>query len=205
MSTGTFERRADDGRDDGTVVRFDRTEAAARTLAEPRLTYDLTVVATDIPGVVASAGGWLCDRVRAGWQVRVVVPAGQDVGPLQIMGVEAEIGRSGLDALAQRRAAAWAVDAAILDADAGIRGEVQRAVEQGCREVTVWGGSALCASDRRFTAVRHRLSAAARAFKKYAQASAGLGTDVPPVEDFLSAALWYATDGADLVPVSADG
>ncbi len=36
---------------------------------------------------VRSAGGWLCDRVRAGWNVTVTVPDGADVRPLTILGV----------------------------------------------------------------------------------------------------------------------
>lgn len=203
MSAGTFEMHAERGRSDAGAARFDLHDRAPRTPAEPLLTYDLTVVATDVSDVVASAGGWLCDRVRAGWQVTVVVPPGGDLRALQIMGVQAETDLSAIDALRGGGAAAWAVAAALLDADPVIRREVTRAVEQASTEVTVWGGTAFCTSGPRFAAVRHRLSAAARAFKKHAQVTAGRGADVSAVEDFHSAALWYGTDGADLVPISA--
>lgn len=37
------------------------------------LTYRLDVIATDVADVVRSAGGWLYDRVGAGWEVNVLV------------------------------------------------------------------------------------------------------------------------------------
>ncbi|HEX2214626.1 MAG TPA: hypothetical protein VHH12_14475 [Mycobacterium sp.] len=211
MSAGTFEVDAEDGVDngyedgveDGRVALFERNGSAGRASAEPHLTYDLTVIAADVSSVVAAAGGWLCDRVRAGWQVTVVVPAGQDLRALQIMGVRAESAPSVVEVLRERYAAAWAVDATVLDSDDDVRREVRRALKQGRTEVTVWGSSKLCASDRRFTAVRHRLSTAARAFKKHALLTCGRDRDVPTAEDFLSAALWYPVDGTDLVPISA--
>ncbi|MGE2835745.1 hypothetical protein [Mycobacterium sp. SMC-4] len=211
MSAGTFEVDAEDGVDkwegDGCagdrVAPFERAGTAARSPSEPLLTYDLTVVAADVPSVVAAAGGWLCDRVRAGWQVTVVVPAEQDLRALQIMGVRADDVTPVAQALRERSATAWAVDATVLDRDADLRREVQRALTQGRTEVTVWGASDLAAADRRFTAVRHRLSAAARAFKRHALLNCGRGGQVSPAEDFRSAALWYPVDGADLVPISA--
>ncbi|UXA19864.1 hypothetical protein [Mycobacterium sp. SMC-4] len=199
MSAGTFE--VHEGRQ-SKGARSDRDRMAA-TQAEPHLTYDLTVLAADVPSVVSFAAGWLCDRVRAGWRVTVVVPVGQDVRPLQIMGVDVVTAEPEVDALRGRSAAAWAVDAAVLDADPDIRYEVKRALDRAQTEITVWGAAESWAKNRRFTAVRHRLSAAARAFKQHALLTSGQDAQVPAVENFLSAALWYAPDGADLVPISA--
>ncbi len=72
---------------------------------------------------------------------------------------------------------------------------------EACTEVTVWGESALFASDRRFRRVRHDLSAAARAFTARALLACGRPGSAPACEEFVSAALWYPTDGADLVTV----
>lgn len=206
MSAGTFDVDVEDGTDDGDdnrVARFERAGSTARDAGEPSLSYDLTVVTTDVSRLVAAAGGWLCDRVRAGWQVTVVVPSGADLRALQIIGVGAEITPSVAAVLREQPAAAWALDAAVLDSDADVRDEVQRALHRARTEVTVWGSSPWCASDRRFTAVRHELSAAARAFKRHALLSCGHPGRVTDSEDFRSAALWYAADGTDLVPISA--
>lgn len=204
MSAGTFEVDAEDDFDgtDDTVARIDRAGAAVHG-AEPSLSYDLTVVTFDVLRVVEAAAGWLCDRVRAGWQVTVVVPPGAQHRALQIIGVGTEAVDSPSAALRDRSAAAWAVDAAVLDSDAGVRREVQRALGRARPEVTVWGASPWCSSDRRFSPVRHQLSAAARAFKKHALLSCGQPGPVSGAEDFRSAALWYPIDGTDLVPVSA--
>src|SRR3984885_16045374 len=49
--------------------------------------YRLDVVGVSPADVVRSAGGWLYDRVRAGWQVAVLLPPHSDTRPLQILGV----------------------------------------------------------------------------------------------------------------------
>ncbi len=174
--------------------------SGVRLSGEVMRTYDLIAIAADVEGVVAAAGGWLCDRVRAGWQVTVVVPAGSDVRPLTILGVHTEEAGSAADAL-RRPAAAVAIDAQVLHDD-DVRQAVSRLVDTGRVEVTVWGGtSASLGSDGQFDRVRHRLSAAARAFKAGALRTAGQPPTEPVTEDFVSIGLWYPPDGADLVPV----
>ncbi len=153
----------------------ERKDSGVRVAGERLLTYDMTVVAADVEGVVGAAGGWLCDRVRAG----------------------------GSGVLGLQRPAALAVDASVLSHDEPLRREVFRAVDGGRAEVTVWGESGLFAADRRFGRVRHRLSAAARAFKARALLSTGVAGPEPAVEEFVSSALWYPPDGADLVPSPA--
>jgi hypothetical protein len=80
-----------------------------RASASALLSYDLTVVATDVRDVVAGAGGWLYDRVRAGWKVTVVIPASSDARPLEVLGVRtavlAELGYSADDIADLRRTA----------------------------------------------------------------------------------------------------
>jgi hypothetical protein len=53
------------------------------------LRYELNVVASTTADVVQSAGGWLCDRARAGWDVKVLVADGGDPRPLMILGATA--------------------------------------------------------------------------------------------------------------------
>lgn len=60
---------------------------AVRASAIELLSYDLTVLATDTADIVAGAGGWLFDRVRAGWKVGALIGASSDARPLDILGV----------------------------------------------------------------------------------------------------------------------
>ena len=189
--------------DDLETIRHRGT--GVRPSGEVLRTYDLTVIAADVDGVVTAAGGWLCDRVRAGWRVTVLVPAESDVSALTILGVHAEVVPSAVEVLG-RPAAAVAIDARVLRHDDGIRQAVLRLVDAGRCEVTLWGASALFGSDGRFDAVRHRLSAAARAFKTGALRTTGQLTaeltSESASEEFVSTGLWYAPDGADLVPIA---
>jgi hypothetical protein len=63
----------------------DRASSSAGTI----LRYQLNVVAASTEDVVRSAGGWLCDRARAGWDVNVMVAGGGDPRPLMILGATA--------------------------------------------------------------------------------------------------------------------
>lgn len=164
------------------------------------LSYDLTVVATDTSDVVAGAGGWLCDRVRAGWKVNVVIPASCDVRPLEILGVRACFaGPDARDLPAEP--AALAVPAGLFATDQGLRRHVTGALRRGTAEVTMWGQCTTADVGYRVDRTQYRLSTAARAFKAQALAAAGISTDVAPVEQFHSCALWYPADGPDLTAV----
>ncbi|WP_235733994.1 hypothetical protein [Mycolicibacterium austroafricanum] len=182
------------------LAHFERKGSGVRISGETLHTYDLRVVAADVGGVVAAAGGWLCDRVRAGWDVTVLGPPGHDVRALTILGVCVDAGESAAEEPGLDSAAAIAIDARVLSGDEQLRDDVLRLVDTARAEITVWGGSALLGADGRFSRVRHRLSAAARAFKARALEATGQPTPDLAVEEFVSAALWYPTDGADLVP-----
>ena len=179
----------------GDLDVFERKGSGVRASDEILHTYDVTVIAADVDAAVAVAGGWLCDRVRAGWQVTVLVPAGYDERALTILGVRVERVESLVEALRELSSAAVAVDAAALRQDDDLRRDVLRLVDEARVEVTVWGESSLFASDRRFGRVRHRLSSAARAFKTRALLMTGDAAADPAVEEFVGAALWYPPDG----------
>ncbi|HWE91683.1 MAG TPA: hypothetical protein VG317_19635, partial [Pseudonocardiaceae bacterium] len=59
-----------------------RGSAAGATRADAEcLRYRLDVVAVSAADVVQSAGGWLYDRVMAGWEVTALLPDGCDTRP----------------------------------------------------------------------------------------------------------------------------
>lgn len=90
-----------------TSIRVSSVEPAnlsRRREADPA-GYRLDVVASDVADIVQSAGGWLYDRIVAGWQVNVLLPPTSDARALRILGVRtrgpgparsAELGGAGL-------------------------------------------------------------------------------------------------------------
>jgi hypothetical protein len=187
---------------DTAAVFAERRGIGVRHSAAGLLEYDLTVVGRDALDVVGAAGGWLCDRVRAGWRVSAVLTDGVDDGPLQVLGVRSVTAEADPVVLVRSNPAALAVSAELLEADPVLRAEVLRVAERGNTEFTVWGRWQV----GRMSPTRHVLSGAARAFKLQALAMAGysLGTScsaTDSVEEFHSCALWYPPAGPDLMPV----
>jgi hypothetical protein len=187
-------------RPDERDVFGERRGVGVRASETALLSYDLTVVAADVGDAVDGAGGWLFDRVRAGWKVNVVIPASCDVRPLEILGVRAYA--AGRDARElPEEPAALAVSARAFGSDQTLRGHVTDALKRGTAEVTMWGDSATAAVGYRVDRTQYRLSPAARVFKAAALAAAGVTTTVTPIEQFHSCALWYPADGPDLTAV----
>ena len=173
---------------------------------EVDMRYRLDVVTPSVSDVVTSAGGWLVDRVMAGWDVTVLISGehcADDLRPLQILGVE--IGD--LDtAMAQ-----WedrphpqtvAVAADLFASDERVRHGVLGAMEQGLTEVTLWGESWPTDLDASVDPVQHELSAAARAFKTQAVAALGTGAPIAGAEVFRCGVMTCPSVAADLVPAS---
>ena len=180
----------------------ERSSVGVKVSAAELLTYDLVVLSRDVNDTVISAGGWLCDRVRAGWRVTVLAPPDSDLRPLQVLGLRASSFDGEIDFLGKSPPAAIAVAADVLRADEGVRDTILQIVKSGSAEVTVWGNIESLGVDTRFEQVAHRLSAAARAFKTHAAASASLPmSSLAVTEDFRSYAMWYEPGGADLMPV----
>jgi hypothetical protein len=179
-----------------------RTGMGVRISATELLVYDLVVLTGDVNDAVTSAGGWLCDRVRAGWRVTVLAPPNSDFRPLQILGVGVSSVDGGTDFLSETAPAAIAAAADVLRDDVRVRDEILRIIQRGNVEVTLWGDVGSFGADARFGPVAHRLSDAARAFKIHALASASIpASSVGVTEDFRSCAMWYPPDVADLTPV----
>jgi hypothetical protein len=123
------------------------------------LRYRLDVVASSAVDVVQSAGGWLYDRAMAGWEVTVLLPRGCDTRSLRILGV---------------RAADLDPEVAGLGAGLTSLAAVLESLDNRLIEVALWGEGWPLGVNRATTRVHHLLSGAARMFKGYALAAAGI-------------------------------
>jgi len=166
--------------------------------------YRLDVVAPSVTEAVMFAGGWLFDRVMAGWDVTVLVAEHSDDRPLQILGVEALDLEHGLASWGRRaRPQSLAVATDLFDRDSRVRLGVLKALDHGATEVTLWGTKWPAELDETVESVQHRLSAAARAFKAQALAAAAVrDVAVEPTETFRSGTTTRSSVAADLTPAS---
>jgi hypothetical protein len=148
------------------VLPVDPPQAAAVRIHR----YQLNVVAVSLTDVVQSAGGWLCDRARAGWDVNVLVADHHDSRPLTILGATAVDPGAEFAEMVRRasRGGALAVSAELLGADTRVRRDILTILKRGLTEVTVWGDAWPAEFGRRVDPVEHQLSCAARAFKAQA-------------------------------------
>lgn len=163
-----------------------RVTAARATRADGEcLRYRLDVVALSAADVVQSAGGWLYDRVMAGWEVTVLLPHSCDIRPLRILGVQA-LDPESQPALTESTSRSLAVSADAFTADARVREKVLESLGDRLTEVALWGDGWPLAVNRAMTRAQHVLSSAARSFKGYALTAAGIGCDsVDPTETLL--------------------
>ncbi len=140
----------------------------------PVYRYQLNVVASSVAEVVQLAGGWLCDRARAGGDVNVLVAERDEADALSILGARAIDLDAEFGVLVKTvaSAGALAVSANLLGSDTRIRDEVLRALRRGATEVTVLGENRPNAFGRQLEPVQRRMSCAARAFKSHAVAAA---------------------------------
>jgi hypothetical protein len=163
-------------------IAQDKPDAGA---AATILRYQLNVVTATTDDVVRWAGGWLCDRARAGWDVNVMVADGGDPRPLTILGATPLDPDDGFASLFRNssRGGVLAVSADLLGTDARIRDEVIRTLRRTRAEMMAWGETWPTELGRQADSMQHRMSSAARAFKSYALAAAKVtGDAVMPVE-----------------------
>ena len=165
--------------------------------------YELAVIGLDVADVVRSAGGWMCERVRAGWRVTVLMPAGSDTRPLRVLGVNPAQLETDYGSLWTSFPAALAMASGVVVTDERVARDVRKALLRGVTEVTFWGEASLSDVDAPVDLVQHRLSGVARAFKAQALiAASSFDIQAAPTETFHSTALWYPLDGSDLTPPS---
>jgi hypothetical protein len=163
--------------------------------------FELTVIPVDVDDAVRSAGGWLCDRVRAGWKVNMFVDEAADIRPLEILGIRSFSSDDKFEALKGAPPAALAVAADVVAQDIQLLKFIDRVVEGKAIEFTLWGEYVPVGLEGRLQRVRNQMSPTAAAFKKYAVGACSITCPVDePVEQFHSSGLWYPTDGTDLVP-----
>ncbi|MFZ1178937.1 MAG: hypothetical protein WAO15_22300 [Mycobacterium sp.] len=179
------------------VSESNRVTAARLTRADGEsLRYRLDVVAISAVDVVQSAGGWLYDRVMAGWEVTVLLPDRCDTQSLRILGVGVDL-QSVFDG-AGSTSQSLAGSAEAFTADARVRDAVLKSLDNRLTEVALWGDEWPLVVDRAMTRAQHVLSAAARAFKGYALAAAGIPcATVDPTETLLCDA--YARVDSQLI------
>ena len=178
MATRSFTADDETVADIGAIERL--TAGAGRILR-----YQLNVIASTTEDVLQSAGGWLCDRARAGWDVNVLVADCGDPRPLAILGATArDLDDAFLSMVTSAsRVGALAVSADLLAADARVREEILRALERGLTDVIVWGRQWPAELGGQADPIQHRVSPAARAFKSHALVAAAVSTDsVSPTE-----------------------
>jgi hypothetical protein len=135
--------------------------------------YRLDVVAPSVLEVVTHAGGWLFDRVMAGWDVTVFIADHSDVRPLQILGTQTlSLDYAFVSRDDRPRPQALAVATDLFGSDLRVRRGVLKALERKLIEVTLWGEARSAEFDEATDSVQHHLSAAARVFKAQALAAA---------------------------------
>jgi len=164
--------------------------------------YRLDVVAPSVAEAVLFAGGWLFDRVMAGWDVTALVADDCDDRPLQILGVATLDLEYALGAPGRRpRPQSVAVATELFGRDPRVRRGVLKALDNGTTEVTLWGENwPVELTTKKIDSVQHRLSAAARAFKAQALAAAAMpNAAIGPTETFRGG---LTTLAADLTPAS---
>lgn len=138
------------------------------------LRYRLDVIAANPVDVVESAGGWLYDRVMAGWDVRVLLPESSDTRALRILGVGVVDAASEFLATAlSSTSQTLAVSAQAFTVDARLRDKVLESLDKRVTEVALWGDEWPLGVNRGLTQAQHLLSGAARRFKGAALAAAG--------------------------------
>jgi hypothetical protein len=158
--------------------------------------YQIEVLAAGIGDLVSSAGGWLFDRMTAGWVVNVLLLEDADTRPLQILGLRAIF----CDSAQVRRmpSRAMLAAAADVDADGRLRRSVARALQGGLSEVTLWGSAAPRRLAHKAQPVRYRMSTAARVFKGQALLAASVPhPSESATETFLDYAGWCGSGGSD--------
>jgi hypothetical protein len=157
----------------------------------------LVVIAPDPAGVVRSAGGWLCDRAMAGWDVGVLTEVNADPRPLRILGARSfDLEAALASPVRGPHPQAIAVSAELFASDDRIRRMVCAALDDGVTDCRLWVDHPTAETDEA-DQVSHRPSAAARAFKAQALAAlATIGEATGVIETFRRAELLHPSRSA---------
>lgn len=144
--------------------------------------HRLVLTAPRVGDVVRGAGGWLFDRVAAGWDVVVLTAEPGDPRPLHILGATAlDLETARTLPRPGRRPEAVALSADTYGSDGRVRDWLHTALDAGLTDARIWDGRA---SEGAGPPIPYVPSAAARAFKAQALVAAALRTehaDLPEV------------------------
>jgi hypothetical protein len=136
------------------------------------------VIAPDLAAAVRCAGGWLFDRVMAGWDVSVLSSDDTNPRPLRILGARSlDVDKASRVPPGRPWPQALAVDARLYAANERVQEMVREALRSGTTEVRLWDETAGPTPARPGAPVQYRRSLAARAFKAQAMAAADLPFD----------------------------
>ncbi|MCK0176853.1 hypothetical protein [Mycolicibacterium sp. F2034L] len=136
--------------------------------------YRLDVIAVDAEDAVRFAGGLICDRSMAGWEVSVLTSTGGGEHALYVLG--ATTVRQVPAAVAALHQT-LAVSAAAISADDAVRDRVLEGLADEATDVLIWDAQRTGAVPAMLETVEHGVSAAARAYRQ--QALRALGADHP--------------------------
>ncbi|MDG4664923.1 hypothetical protein [Mycobacterium sp. 236(2023)] len=148
--------------------------------------HRIVVIASTVGALVESAGGFLCDRARQGWDVGVLLRRHCDARPLSILGVSDHAMldddvASGIETLAP--GATLLICADLFVGDGGVQRELVRRAAQGRDTVTVCGRPTDTDVTQGLELMPHTPSAAATAFKTSALRAAHIEAAGEPVEE----------------------
>jgi hypothetical protein len=168
------------------VSRIDNPTVA---IQQPDIRYRLDIFASSIVDAVTFVGGWLFDRVMAGWDVTVIVAEFAETRPVHILGADTFDLESTLASMEhRRRPQKVAVASDLFGSDLRVRNGVLQALGYGLTEVTLWGDTCPAEFGHRVDPVQYQLSSAARAFKAQALMAAAAPVALAgPTETFLTA------------------
>jgi hypothetical protein len=150
------------------------------------LRHRLVVFGPNTGQIVRYSGGWLFDRMMAGWDVTAVVADHPDTRALEILGatvvdLEAAMSAPVRGPLPQL----VAIDMSLCESDRRIRDGVRSMRQRRAVDLWLWGENDND-SDPGLSIVQHRLSLAAKAFKARALAATpDCGGPVDGVERFM--------------------
>jgi hypothetical protein len=146
--------------------------------------YRFHVVAPDVDDAVARAGGLICDRAMAGWDVTVLVAGDAEGAAIQMLGATvASLGTpstAGLEPVRREREGAppaapppqlLAVAADLFVGDDAVRDLVLGAMGHGATELLLWGRRPPPGLNSSYRETGYRPSVAALAFKAHALAA----------------------------------
>lgn len=162
-------------------LTIEDTKAGVLAWLRPRdgdVTGQCVVFSDSVIGVVSAVGGWLFDQRLAGCRTTVAIADHADDRAVRILGATAIALDAALAAEGHHgHPHVLAVCANLFRRDARVRQTVLGAIDNGNTNVMMWAENSVTELWGPARPVEHRLTIAAKAFKKEALAAAGASPD----------------------------